>query len=187
MKLRERLEKIRDEDLVILGWDPSSARPEWAIITVLPVPPPQVRPSIQLETGQRSEDDLTHKLVDIVRVNEKLRTAIDSGAPSTVVDQLWDLLQYHVATYFNNELPNMPPVKHRSGRPLKTLAQRLKGKEGRFRGSLSGKRVDFSARTVISPDPNLSINEVGVPMDIAKILTVPVMVTEWNLPFVRQG
>ncbi|ADY02256.1 DNA-directed RNA polymerase subunit A' [Vulcanisaeta moutnovskia 768-28] len=186
MKIRERLEKIPDSDLVLLGWDPKFARPEWAILTVLPVPPPQVRPSIQLETGQRSEDDLTHKLVDIVRVNEKLRTAIESGAPSSVVDQLWDLLQYHVATYFNNELPNLPPVKHRSGRPLKTLAQRLKGKEGRFRGSLSGKRVDFSSRTVISPDPNLSINEVGVPIDIAKTLTVPMMVTEWNLELVRQ-
>ncbi|WP_069807075.1 DNA-directed RNA polymerase subunit A' [Vulcanisaeta thermophila] len=186
MRIRERLERIPDSDLVLLGWDPKAARPEWAILTVLPVPPPQVRPSIQLETGQRSEDDLTHKLVDIVRVNEKLRTAIDSGAPSSVIDQLWDLLQYHVATYFNNEIPNLPPVKHRSGRPLKTLAQRLKGKEGRFRGSLSGKRVDFSSRTVISPDPNLSINEVGVPIDVAKILTVPMTVTEWNLEFARQ-
>lgn len=127
MKIRERLEKIPDSDLELLGWDPKFARPEWAVLTVLPVPPPQVRPSIQLETGQRSEDDLTHKLVDIVRVNEKLRTAIDSGgAPSSVVDQLWDLLQYHVATYFNNELPNLPPVKHRSGRPLKTLARDLR-------------------------------------------------------------
>ncbi|MFP3173535.1 MAG: DNA-directed RNA polymerase subunit A' [Vulcanisaeta sp.] len=186
IKIRERLEKIPDGDLELLGWDPKVARPEWAVLTVLPVPPPQVRPSIQLETGQRSEDDLTHKLVDIVRVNEKLRTAIESGAPSSVVDQLWDLLQYHVATYFNNELPNLPPVKHRSGRPLKTLAQRLKGKEGRFRGSLSGKRVDFSARTVISPDPNLSINEVGVPMDVARILTVPMQVTEWNMDLARQ-
>jgi len=186
IKIRERLEKIPDGDLELLGWDPKVARPEWAVLTVLPVPPPQVRPSIQLETGQRSEDDLTHKLVDIVRVNEKLRTAIESGAPSSVVDQLWDLLQYHVATYFNNELPNLPPVKHRSGRPLKTLAQRLKGKEGRFRGSLSGKRVDFSARTVISPDPNLSINEVGVPMDVARTLTVPMQVTEWNMDLARQ-
>ncbi|MFP3304556.1 MAG: DNA-directed RNA polymerase subunit A' [Vulcanisaeta sp.] len=186
IKIRERLEKIPDGDLELLGWDPKVARPEWTVLTVLPVPPPQVRPSIQLETGQRSEDDLTHKLVDIVRVNEKLRTAIESGAPSSVVDQLWDLLQYHVATYFNNELPNLPPVKHRSGRPLKTLAQRLKGKEGRFRGSLSGKRVDFSARTVISPDPNLSINEVGVPMDVARILTVPMQVTEWNMDLARQ-
>ncbi|MFB6470637.1 MAG: DNA-directed RNA polymerase subunit A' [Vulcanisaeta sp. AZ3] len=185
-KIRERLEKIPNNDLELLGWDTSVARPEWAILTVLPVPPPQVRPSIQLETGQRSEDDLTHRLVEIVRANERLRSAIESGAPSTVIDHLWDLIQYYVATYFNNELPNLPPAKHRSGRPLKTLAQRLKGKEGRFRGSLSGKRVDFSSRTVISPDPNLSINEVGVPIDVAKTLTVPMTVTEWNIDLARQ-
>ncbi len=186
VKIRERLEKIPDRDLEVLGIDPKFARPEWAILEVLPVPPPHVRPSIQLETGIRSEDDLTHKLVDIVRTNEKLRNAIESGAPASVIEDLWELLQYHVATYFNNELPNLAPAKHRSGRPLKTLAQRLKGKEGRFRGSLSGKRVDFSARTVISPDPNLSINEVGVPIDIAKILTVPEVVTEWNIEWLRQ-
>ena len=186
IKIRERLEKIPDSDLEVLGIDPKIARPEWAILTVLPVPPPHVRPSIQLETGIRSEDDLTHKLVDIVRTNEKLRAAIEAGAPSNVIDDLWELLQYHVATYFNNELPNLAPAKHRSGRPLKTLAQRLRGKEGRFRGSLSGKRVDFSARTVISPDPNLSINEVGVPIDVAKILTVPEVVTEWNIEWLRR-
>ena len=186
VKIKERLSKIPDSDLEVIGIDPKVARPEWAIIEVLPVPPPHVRPSIQLETGIRSEDDLTHKLVDIVRTNEKLRAAIEAGAPSNVIEDLWELLQYHVATYFNNELPNIAPAKHRSGRPLKTLAQRLKGKEGRFRGSLSGKRVDFSARTVISPDPNLSINEVGVPIDVAKILTVPEVVTEWNIEWLRQ-
>ncbi|OYT26094.1 MAG: DNA-directed RNA polymerase subunit A' [Thermoprotei archaeon ex4572_64] len=172
IRIRERLEKIQNQDLELIGIDPEVSRPEWAVLTVLPVPPPQVRPSIQLETGIRSEDDLTHKLVDIVRVNEKLRSAIEAGAPSNVIDELWELLQY--------------PAKHRSGRPLKTLAQRLKGKEGRFRGSLSGKRVDFSARTVISPDPNLSINEVGVPIDVAKILTVPEVTTEWNLEELKQ-
>jgi len=186
IKIRERLEKISDSDLEVLGIDPSSARPEWAILTVIPVPPPQVRPSIQLPNGQMSVDDLTHKLVEIVRTNEKLRNAIESGSPSMMVDDVWNLLQYHVSTYFNNELPGLPQAKHRGGRPLKTLAQRLKGKEGRFRGSLSGKRVDFSARTVISPDPNISINEVGVPIDIAKELTVPEYVTEWNIDKIKQ-
>ncbi len=186
VKIRSRLEKIPDGDLEAMGFDPRLARPEWAVLTVLLVPPPHVRPSIQLETGIRSEDDLTHKLVDIVRTNEKLRAAIESGAPTNVIEDLWELLQYHVATYFNNELPNLAPAKHRSGRPLKTIAQRLKGKEGRFRGSLSGKRVDFSARTVISPDTNLSINEVGVPLEVAKILTVPEPVTESNVEWLRQ-
>ncbi len=184
--IRARLERIPDDDLILLGFDPKYSRPEWMVLTVLPVPPICVRPSITLETGIRSEDDLTHKLVDIIRINQRLRESIEAGAPQLIIDDLWELLQYHVATYFNNELPQVPPAKHRSGRPLRTLAQRLKGKEGRFRGSLSGKRVDFSARTVISPDPNLSINEVGVPIEVAKILVVPEKVTEWNIEELKE-
>jgi len=79
----------------------------------------------------------------------------------------------------------IPQAHHRSGRPLKTLTQRLKGKEGRFRGSLSGKRVDFSSRTVISPDPSLDLSEVGVPEAIAKKLTIPEIITEWNIERMR--
>ena len=179
-EIRRRLEKIPDDDLRLLGMNPDKARPEWGILTVLPVPPVQTRPSITLETGERSEDDLTHKLVDILRINQRLRDNIAAGAPQLIIEDLWDLLQYHVTTYFNNEVSGIPPARHRSGRPLKTLAQRLKGKEGRFRYNLSGKRVNFSARTVIGPDPYLDINEIGVPLDIAKILTVPEKVTEWN-------
>ncbi len=185
-KIREWLERIPDDDLRLLGYDPEVARPEWMIITVLPVPPIAVRPSILLETGIRSEDDLTHKLVDIIRTNEKLRESINSGAPEVIVEDLWELLQYHITTYIDNEVPGVPPAKRRSGMPLRTLAQRLKGKGGRFRGNLSGKRVDFSARTVISPDPNISVNEVGVPKDIAMTLTVPVRVTSWNIDEVRK-
>ena len=184
--IRSRFERIPDEDLELIGYDPKDARPEWMIMTVLPVPPTTIRPSILVETGIRSEDDLTHKLVDIVRVNERLREHLSAGAPQIIIEDLWELLQYHVTTYLDNEVPGIPPAKHRSGRPLKTLAQRLKGKEGRFRGNLSGKRVDFSARTVISPDPYLSINEVGVPIDIAKILTVPERVTPWNIEELRK-
>ncbi len=184
--IRRRFENIPDEDLELIGFDPRDARPEWMIFTVLPVPPTTVRPSILVETGIRSEDDLTHKLVDIVRVNERLREHIAAGAPQIIIEDLWELLQYHVTTYLDNEVPGIPPAKHRSGRPLKTLAQRLKGKEGRFRGNLSGKRVDFSARTVISPDPYISINEVGVPLDIARVLTVPERVTPWNIDELRK-
>ncbi|TRM86973.1 DNA-directed RNA polymerase subunit A', partial [Sulfolobus sp. C3] len=175
--IRERLEKIPDTDVEIMGYDPKTSRPEWMILTVLPVPPITIRPSIMIESGIRAEDDLTHKLVDIVRINERLKESIDAGAPQLIIEDLWDLLQYHVSTYFDNEIPGLPPSKHRSGRPLRTLAQRLKGKEGRFRGNLSGKRVDFSSRTVISPDPNISIDEVGVPELVARTLTVPERVT----------
>jgi len=184
-EIRERLENITDEDIYILGINPEVARPEWLVLTVLPVPPVTVRPSITLDTGERSEDDLTHKLVDILRINQRLVENMEAGAPQLIVEDLWDLLQYHVTTYFDNEASGVPPSKHRSGRPLKTLTQRLKGKEGRFRSNLSGKRVNFSARTVISPDPNISINEVGVPEMIAKEVTVPAYVNDWNIDEIR--
>ncbi|MGV8176720.1 MAG: DNA-directed RNA polymerase subunit A', partial [Candidatus Bilamarchaeaceae archaeon] len=180
-EVREWLAAIPDSDLTKLGFNAKYARPEWMIITVLPVPPVNVRPSITLETGERSEDDLTHKLVDIIRINQKLEANINAGAPQLIIEDLWELLQYHITTYFDNETANIPPARHRSGRPLKTLAQRLKGKEGRFRYNLSGKRVNFSARTVISPDPRISLNEVGVPQEIAEEMTIPVAVTEWNV------
>jgi len=185
--IRQRFEKLTNEEVMLLGYDPEDSRPEWMIMTVLPVPPTAIRPSILIESGIRSEDDLTHKLVDIVRTNERLKEHLAAGAPPAIIEDLWELLQYHVATYLDNELPGVPPAKSRSGRMLKTLAQRLKGKEGRFRGNLSGKRVDFSARTVISPDPYISINEVGVPVDIARTLTVPEKVTEWNIEELRKA
>ncbi|RJS84018.1 DNA-directed RNA polymerase subunit A', partial [Candidatus Bathyarchaeota archaeon] len=184
--IRERFERIPDDDLRLMGFDPENARPEWMILQVLPVPPVYVRPSITLESGIRSEDDLTHKLVDITRINQRLKENIEAGAPTLIIQDLSELLQYHVTTYFNNEASGIPPARHRSGRALKTLSQRLKGKEGRFRSNLSGKRVDFSARTVITPDPNLDINEVGVPLEIAMRLTVPEKVTLWNIERMRQ-
>ncbi len=183
--IRERFEKILDDDSYLLGWNPEFSRPEWSILTVLPVAPVTVRPSITLESGIRSEDDLTHKLVDIIRINQRLKENLDAGAPQLIVEDLWELLQYHVTTYFDNEVSGVPPARHRSGRVLKTLTQRLKGKEGRFRNNLSGKRVDFSARTVISPDPNISINEVGVPVFIAKELTIPERATQRNVERLR--
>jgi DNA-directed RNA polymerase subunit A' len=184
--IRERFERIGNEDLELLGFDPDSARPEWMILQVLPVPPVYVRPSITLESGIRSEDDLTHKLVDIIRINERLKENIEAGAPTLIIQDLSELLEYHVTTYFNNESSGIPPARHRSGRALKTLSQRLKGKEGRFRSNLSGKRVDFSARTVISPDPNLDIGEVGVPLMVATKLSVPEKITHWNLDVMRR-
>ena len=184
--IRERLERISVNDLILFGIEPNAARPEWMVLQVLPVPPVYVRPSITLESGIRSEDDLTHKLVDIIRINQRLRENIDAGAPTLIIQDLSELLQYHVTTYFDNEASGIPPARHRSGRALKTISQRLKGKEGRFRSNLSGKRVDFSARTVISPDPNIDINEVGVPLDIAMRLTVPEKVATWNIEELKQ-
>lgn len=184
--VRDWFEDIPDEDLEVLGIDSEHSRPEWMILTVLPVPPVTTRPSITLDNGQRSEDDLTHKLVDIIRINQRFMENREAGAPQLIIEDLWELLQYHVTTFVDNEISGTPPARHRSGRPLKTLSQRLKGKEGRFRGSLSGKRVNFSARTVISPDPTLSLNEVGVPDRVAKEMTQTLNVTERNVEDARQ-
>ncbi|MGC8571706.1 MAG: DNA-directed RNA polymerase subunit A' [Candidatus Micrarchaeia archaeon] len=180
-EIRDWLSKISDDDLKLIGIDPEATRPEWFILTTLLVPPVNVRPSITLESGERSEDDLTHKLVDVIRSNQRLEQDIDAGAPQIIIDDLWELLQYQVTTYFNNETPGVPVARHRTTKPLKTLAQRLKGKEGRLRYNLSGKRVNFAARTVISCDPTLTLNEIGIPERIAETLTVPVYVTLWNI------
>ena len=184
--IRERLERITDDDMALINYNPKSVRPEWFVLQVLGVPPVVVRPSITLETGIRSEDDLTHKIVDILRVNQRVRESKESGTPPLIVQDLVDLLQYHVTTFFDNEVSGIPQSHHRSGRPLKTISQRLKGKEGRFRGSLSGKRVDFSARTVIAPDPSLDISEVGVPVEVAKRLSIPEKYSKLNAEFLKK-
>lgn len=185
IEVRARLEKIPEEDLVMFGYAPGF-RPEWMILTVLQIPPVTMRPSITLESGERSEDDLTHKLGDIVRINQRLFENINAGAPEVIIEDLWDLLQYHVTTFFDNEVPQLPPARHRSGQPLKTLTDRIKSKEGRIRHNMAGKRTDFSARTVISPDPLIGMNEVGVPQVMARTLTIPVRVTEWNKEYLKK-
>lgn len=184
--IRERFEKVEEQDFPLLGLSESS-RPEWMVLTVLPVPPVTARPSITLETGVRSEDDLTHKYVDIIRVNERFKKNLNSGAPNLIVEDMWDLLQYHITTLIDNQTAGIPPAKHRSGRPLKTLSQRLQGKEGRFRKNLAGKRVDFSSRSVISPDPMIDVDEIGVPKEISKELTIPESVREFNIQKLRES
>jgi DNA-directed RNA polymerase subunit A' len=180
-EIRDILVKIPDKELRKIGINPEACRPEWAVLTSILVPPVTVRPSIILETGERSEDDLTHKLSDIIRANQRLWENLNAGAPEVIIDDLWDLLQYHITTYFDNTIARVPPARHRSGQPLKTIMERIKGKEGRIRKNLAGKRVNYSGRTVISPDPHIEINEVGVPYEIAKIVTVAETVNDLNI------
>ena len=186
IEIRARLEKIPDADCEIFGLKVPHVRPEWMVLTILPIPPVTMRPSITLESGERSEDDLTHKMGDIVRINQRLFENINAGAPEIIVEDLWDLLQYHVTTFFDNNIAQLPPARHRSGQPLKTLTERIKSKEGRIRHNLAGKRTNFSARTVISPDPMLELFEVGVPFAIANKLTVPERVNEWNIQYLKK-
>ncbi len=177
-EIRERLAQIPEENAAELGVE--GGRPEDLILTHIPVPPVTMRPSITLETGERSEDDITHKLVDVIRINKRLQNNIEIEAPEFIIDDLRELLQYHESTLFYNDLSGVPPARHRSGRSLKSLIERVQGKEGRFRQNLIGKRVNYSARTVISPDPNISINEVGIPKIVASKLTITEKVQERN-------
>ncbi|CAM1504094.1 Fc.00g016850.m01.CDS01 [Cosmosporella sp. VM-42] len=183
------LRRISEQDIRNMGLNSDYARPEWMILTVLPVPPPPVRPSISMDgtgTGMRNEDDLTYKLGDIIRANGNVKQAIREGSPAHIARDFEELLQYHVATYMDNDIAGQPRALQKSGRPVKAIRARLKGKEGRLRGNLMGKRVDFSARTVITGDANLSLHEVGVPRSIARTLTYPETVTPYNIGKLHQ-
>uniref|UniRef100_K3ZN27 DNA-directed RNA polymerase subunit n=1 Tax=Setaria italica TaxID=4555 RepID=K3ZN27_SETIT len=180
------LKRISDEDCLLLGLNPKFVRPDWMILQVLPIPPPPVRPSVMMGTSSRSEDDLTHQLAMIIRHNENFRRQERNGAPAHIITEFAQLLQFHISTYFDNDLPGQPRATQRSGRPIKSICSRLKAKEGRVRGNLMGKRVDFSARTVITPDPNINIDELGVPWSIALNLTYPETVTPYNIERLKE-
>ncbi len=175
------LEKITDEDTVRMGLNPKFCRPEHLLVKVMPVPPPHVRPTVSMSSTQKCEDDLTHKINDILKANIALANAINHKEKPHIIESFENLLQYHVSTFFDNKIPGQKPSQQRSGKPLKTLRQRLVGKEGRVRGNLMGKRVDFSARSVITADPNLDMDQVGVPVEIALTLTLPDKVTTFNI------
>src|SRR3989344_1965433 len=185
-EIRDLLVAISDEEVAKSGINPITCRPEWSVLTLLLVPPVTVRPSITLESGERSEDDLTHKLSDIIRANQRLWENLNAGAPEVIIEDLWDLLQFHITTFFDNTVARIPPARHRSGQPLKTITERIKGKEGRIRKNLAGKRVNYSGRTVISPDPSIEINEVGIPYEIARVVTVAETVNDLNLEKIKK-
>lgn len=178
-EILEWLVKIPDKDLFLYGYS-NKLKPQWFIVSVLPISPVSIRPSLSLENVITSEDDLTYKLLDIVRINIRLQENINAGAPQIIIEDLWDLLQYNITTYIDNNTAGVPPAKQRSGRPLKTIAQRLKGKKGRFRFNLIGKRVNASARSTITPCVDIMFNELGIPEQVANTLTVPERVTAWN-------
>ena len=175
--------RITDEDVAFMGFNPRWCRPDWMICSVMAIPPPQVRPSVVQENNQRSEDDLTHKLFEIIKTGKMLSSKMEAEgtkANKGYIDELVNVLQYHIATLVDNQIPGVAPSAQRGGRPLKSVQQRLGSKEGRIRYNLQGKRVEFSARSVITPDPNISIAELGVPTRIAMNLTVPERVTDYN-------
>ena len=176
----KQFKRITDEDMVFLGYHPIWSKPEWFLLTVLPVAPPAVRPSVKPDAQQRSEDDLTHIYSHIVRTNQDLRAAIQENKAEHVIENLRLILQFLVASLVSNKIKGASPMTQRSGRPLQNICSRLNTKHGRIRGNLMGKRVNFSARSVITGDPNLSIRLLGVPLNIAKNITKPVIVNDRN-------
>lgn len=160
--------------------------PSWMIWTVLPVIPPPERPTMTVSPQRRGEDDLTYALFNIFKANQELAKKIAQGVHASQLSPSYELLQYRVATYTSNDLQKQPKVKQRSGRETQGTIQKLKGKEGLVRQNMMGKRVDQSARTVITGDPTLGIEELGVPLEIAMILTKPVPVTAENFDWCQE-
>ena len=183
IKPREVMEifsQIKELDCKLLGFDPKYSRPEWMIIQNLAVCPPQVRPSVSVDSSLRSQDDLTHQYNQILNCNNLLKDEKGKNAGQSTYQNKFENLQFNIATLMNNDL-SFSRAHKKSGQPIKAIYARLKGKEGRVRGNLMGKRVDFSARSVISPDPNLQVDELGVPLSIAMNLTFPEVVTDLNI------
>ncbi|KJH41173.1 RNA polymerase Rpb1, domain 2 [Dictyocaulus viviparus] len=182
LRVQKLFNNISQDDIPILTVRSGELKhPNDLLLTRIPVPPVCVRPSVVSEVKSgTTEDDITMKLSEIILINDVLQKHKKDGAPMKTVVETWDHLQIQVALYFNSELSGLPP-ELQPKKPLRGLTQRLKGKQGRFRGNLSGKRVDFSGRTVISPDPNLRIDEVGVPIHIALTLTFPEIVYKHNI------
>ncbi|EPY19820.1 DNA-directed RNA polymerase II subunit RPB1 [Strigomonas culicis] len=170
--------RLSDSDALMMGFNPKFCHPRDLLLTVLPVPPPQVRPAISFGSA-KSDDELTHQIMAIVKRNIQLRKDKESDSKDDI-NRSRDLLQEHVATYFNNASTYYKPTKMSDTKTLKSLTERLKGKFGRLRGNLMGKRVDFSARTVITGDPNIDVDEVGVPFSVAMTLTFPERVNAIN-------
>ena len=178
--------RISDEDVEFMGFSKIWSRPDWFICQVLAVPPPAVRPSVKHDSQQRSEDDISHIIVNIIKANKTLLMKIQQNASEKVIEDWTTVLQYYVATMVDNRIPGVAAVAQRSGRPLKSIKESLVGKQGRVRGNLMGKRVDFSGRSVITPDARLGIRDLGVPIKIAKNITFPNTVNRRNKTFLTK-
>lgn len=178
---------IHDEDISFIGMCPRFARPEWMICTVLSVSPPAARPFVKHSAQQHADDDLTFFLMHIIKNNNMLKEKMRSNAPPATIERWTTMLQGFLQLYVGAMVDNRAgTVTHRSGRPLKSLHSRLGSKEGRVRGNLMAKRVDQSARSVITADPNLRVEEIGVPKRIAMNLTKKEEVNARNRDFLSQ-
>lgn len=183
VKVLSLFKRMMDEDCDLLNL---AERPEKLVLTNIGVPPIAIRPSVFMDGGtQSNENDVTERLKRIIQANASLHQELqDTGSTSKCLAG-WDYLQIEVAQYINSDVRGVP-LAMQAARPLSGFVQRLKGKQGRFRGNLSGKRVEYTGRTVISPDPNLKITEVAIPILMAKILSYPERVSHHNIEKLRQ-
>ena len=188
----EKLKNISDDDCILLGMDPKRTRPENMIHTIFLIPPLTIRPAAKGDFlgGAMMEDGLTHRLVEIVRSNYRIFKQKESAGEniSKYISDNATLLQIHIATYFDKDQISTPKSDQSKER---SLAPSIKGKEGRIRGNLMGKRTDFTARTVITSDPVIDYNEVRIPVKVAMTLTFPEVVGPSNIEYltglVRRG
>jgi DNA-directed RNA polymerase III subunit RPC1 len=181
LRVLKLFKRIPDADCQLLGLE--GTRPEVFLWRQVPAPPVCIRPSVGQDAAS-TEDDLTAKLGDIVSANANLKEALNKGAPVQSIIEHWDYLSLQIAMYINSDVPGLQKGEY--GKQIRGFVQRLKGKQGRFRGNLSGKRVDYSGRTVISPDPNLNIDQVAIPILVAKNMTYPETVSRYNKAKLQQ-
>jgi DNA-directed RNA polymerase beta' subunit len=178
--IKRIFDNISDEDIEMLGFDPTRIHPRNLILTVLPVIPPCSRPYVVAD-GNICDDDLTYQLIEIVKINKQL---LDPKITAQKRQKLVHTLRFRISTMFNN---SKGKAKHPTdSRPLKGLKERLAGKKGRIRDNLMGKRVNFSARTVIGAEPTLELDEIGIPHEVAQIHTKPETVTSFNIEWLTE-
>jgi DNA-directed RNA polymerase beta' subunit len=178
--VKKIFDNISDEDVEMLGFDPTRVHPRNLILTVLPVIPPCSRPYVVAD-GNICDDDLTYQLIEIVKNNNQL---FDTAITQQKHQKAANTLRFRITTMFNN---SKGKAKHPTdSRALKGLKERLAGKKGRIRDNLMGKRVNFSARTVIGAEPTLKLGQVGIPYEVAQIHTKPEIVTEFNIEWLTE-
>jgi len=150
-------------------------RPEWMIVKIVPVIPPELRPLVPLDGGRFATSDLNDLYRRVIIRNNRLKRLIEIKAPDVIMRNEKRMLQEAVDSLFDNSRKSSA-VKTESNRPLKSLSDSLKGKQGRFRQNLLGKRVDYSGRSVIVVGPELNLNECGIPKDMASELFKPFII-----------
>ncbi|GAB4272625.1 DNA-directed RNA polymerase subunit beta' [Thermincola ferriacetica] len=157
---------------VVEAFRKSGNRPEWMILTVIPVIPPELRPMVQLDGGRFATSDLNDLYRRVINRNNRLKRLLDLGAPDIIVRNEKRMLQEAVDALIDNGRRGRP-VTGPGNRPLKSLSDMLKGKQGRFRQNLLGKRVDYSGRSVIVVGPELQLHQCGLPKEMALELFKP--------------